>query len=920
MKKILLVLPLYLFALLPISLSAQSLELPNIFGDNMVLQQNETISIWGWAGRSEEITIVSSWGDTVKVKADVGTRWKAKLNTPVGGYTPQSLLISGKNPNQTILLKNILIGEVWLASGQSNMYQSSSRLQIPGLDHELGQANIPGIRVFNVALRASETPQDNLQGSWQVCTPDIMQNTSGTGYFFAKNLHQSLDCPVGIIVDAWGGTPIEFWYPKEAFQHSDELIASAERLSKHRQWPTSEAGTGYNAMTYPIGSYSIAGMLWYQGEANVFDPMTYAEKMAILIKERRKQFGPGLPVYYVQIAPYKYSSNSAILRDQQRQALKIWNTGMVVCSDIGDTSNIHPRDKVELGARLANLALKKHYKTIDKEVESPVFESAILHEGCTYVSFQHSEGLFFSGKEKGFFEVSIDGKKYETVKASIIEGKIKLDTRKIKAPKWVRFAFTNTATPVLFNGAGLPASCFAPQKIKAAPKVHMVSDLSHEFTFYADHRFDQQYLPEQKAVTNWCNLYNFDFTNTNLLVLLGCDNRIGYLDKDMETIDGFLKSGGGVVVFGFEKSTSQNALLKQYGAEFTGLAKYPLSSSEEITQTQIEGKGGSVLDFEQAKKWKVLISDSNEKALLAKRKIGKGTLLVSSRSLSGSNPNASDSINKDIWKPLLIETASGKAIDPNKPFRTLGIDDLEYNDDHGTFKLSYNDYLKPSADAMVDVYKRSIPFIEKRMGVPLSPGMASQVTLLSTGGGGFSSGTVVALAVWWGGFPEREDGMIEFLTHESVHSWVLPFAEVWNEPIATYIGNLVMMDMGHEKEALRRIKSTIERASKLDPDMKNYDLHGNLTGTGKELTSGEKNNIHWGKSYWVWEQLRKENPTIVADYFKLKRRYARPELISKYDIHSTVALLSKAMGRDLFPWFNEIGIPANPEKTTIRLD
>lgn len=448
--------------------------------------------------------------------------------------------------------------------------------------------------------------------------------------------------------------------------------------------------------------------------------------------------------------------------------------------------------------------------------------------------------------------------------------------------------------------------------------VHAVADLAHQFTFYADHRFDKQYLPEQKGATNWCNLYNFDFSNANLLILLGCDDRIEYVPEDISIIREFLKKGGGVVVFGSEKSNSQNKLLNNFGAEFTGPAIHPLVASEKIAQTDIEGSGGSSLSFDNAKKWDILISDSEDKAVLARKKVGKGTLLVSSRSLSGSHPSARDSINKEIWKPLLIETASGKAIDPNMDFRSLDYNSLEYNDNHGTFKLSYNDYMKPFANAMVDVYKRSMPYVEKRMGVPLSPGMASQVTLLATGGGGFSSGTVVALAVWWGGFPDREDGMIEFLTHEAVHSWVLPFAEVWNEPIATYVGNLVMMDMGYEEEALKRIKRTIERASKLDPTMKQYDLRGNLTGTGKELSSGEKNNIHWGKSYWVLEQLRKENPTIIADYFKLKREYAKPDLISKYDINSTVELLSKAMGRDLFEWFNEHGIPANKNNAEIR--
>ena len=451
-------------------------------------------------------------------------------------------------------------------------------------------------------------------------------------------------------------------------------------------------------------------------------------------------------------------------------------------------------------------------------------------------------------------------------------------------------------------------------------KIHAVTDLSHLFSFYADNRFHAQYLPNHKGVTNWCNLFNVDFSNANLLILLGCDDRIEYLEKDVATINNFLNDGGGVVIFGSENTKSQNKLLKLFGAEFDGSSTLPLTPSSAVTQVEIEGAGGaSSLKLDKKENWEVLISDANEKAVMARRNVGKGTLLVSARSLAGSNPNASDSINKEIWKPLLEEVASAKTIDTNKPLRGLGIGDLEHTEDHGTFKLIYNDYMKPYADAMVDVYKRSVPYIEKRMGVPLSPGMASEITLLATDGGGFSSGKVVALAVWWGGFPEKEGGMIEFLTHESVHSWVLPFAEVWNEPIATYVGNLVMMDMGHEEEALRTIEGNIKRATKHDPDMKNYDIGGNLTGKGKELNGGEKNDIHWGKTYWVFEELRKENPTFMADYFKLKRKYATPDKVKKYDMNNTVALLSMAMGRDLFDWFNEHGMEVDKNKAEIKM-
>ncbi len=456
-------------------------------------------------------------------------------------------------------------------------------------------------------------------------------------------------------------------------------------------------------------------------------------------------------------------------------------------------------------------------------------------------------------------------------------------------------------------------------EIIPAQHIHAVTNLAHEFTFYADHRFHIQYLPGHKGVTNWCNLYNFDFSNANLLILLGCDDRIEYVEKDLAVINNFLYAGGGVVVFGRENTKSQNALLNKFGAEFTAPATEPLTPSKRLTQEFVEGSPGSSLTFDRPKEWDVLIYDGNQTAVLARKKVGNGTLLVSSRTLAGSNPNASDSINKLMWRTLLPEIAAGKEVNPHRIFNGAGIDRLEYNDDHNTFMLSYNDYLKPYAGAMADIYQKSLPHIESRMGVPLSEGMGSQITLLATGGGGFSSGAVIGLGVWWGGFPEREDSMIELLTHEAVHSWVLPFPEVWNEPIATYVGNLVMIDMGHEEEAKRRIENTIERASKLDPDMNNYDINGNLTGTGRELNNHEKNEMHWGKTYWIFEELRKENTEFLADYFKLKRQYATPEAITQYDMNNTVALLSMAMGRDLFDWFNKYGMPVDSSKAEIEV-
>lgn len=458
---------LCLFAFL--TFTAQAVKMPTLFADNMVLQQNELVPIWGWGHPGEMITIITSWGDSLVVRTENSSKWKAELKTPAGSYDPQTIYICGNAKDEAVFLRNVLIGEVWLASGQSNMEWTSSWLRVDDFEEEVGKANLPNIRFFKVKLRTSETPQDDLDGQWSVCSPTVMQNESGLAYYFGKNIHESLDMPVGVIVDAWGGTPIEYWYSPEAFQSEPDLLRSAENLEGNMWWPATQPGWAYNAMTYPLGNFSIAGMLWYQGESNVFDPMTYAKKMEVLVSERRKQFGDDLPFYYVQIAPYRYDpkgENSAHIRDQQRLALEIPNVGMVVTSDIGDTTNIHPSNKRELGKRMGNLALKYHYKKIEGLVESPVFESAFKEEEYVCVTFKKTDGLYFSEAERGYFEVAEQDKVFRKVNAEIIDGNVRLDTREINDPVWVQFAFTNKATPVLFNKANLPASCFAPQKIK----------------------------------------------------------------------------------------------------------------------------------------------------------------------------------------------------------------------------------------------------------------------------------------------------------------------------------------------------------------------------------------------------------------------------------------------------------------------
>ena len=469
---------------------------------------------------------------------------------------------------------------------------------------------------------------------------------------------------------------------------------------------------------------------------------------------------------------------------------------------------------------------------------------------------------------------------------------------------------------VLFMASAATKAAEESKTAKQDSRVHAVSDIGHEFSFYADGRFHTQYLPGQPRAMSWGALYHFDFSNANLIILLGCDSHLTYLPADVETIEGFLDDGGGVVLLANSGGNPQNKLAAKFGCTFKQPAKSPFKPvSAEITG-QIQGRG-HWMELVPRQDWEVLIVDADSKPILARKKIGGGTLLVGARGLAGSRPDAKDNIHAEWWTPLLEKTAQGKKVDPAIPFRSRGLQQLEYREEFGSVTLYYSEYLKPYAQAMAEIYQRTKPIMRKRLGVPLSEGMAGGIGLLATGGGGFSSGRMIGLAVFWGGFPEREDGMIEFITHETVHSWVLPFPEIWNEPIATYVGDLVMCDMGYEEEGMRRIKAVIDRAKKIDPTMKLYDLDGRSPKNVEPLTGGELRAMHWGKAFWIFEELRKENPDFLADYFMAKRKLAKPGAIRKYDTNATVAIVSVAMGKDMFGWFRAHGFDVDAAESEI---
>ena len=447
-------------------------------------------------------------------------------------------------------------------------------------------------------------------------------------------------------------------------------------------------------------------------------------------------------------------------------------------------------------------------------------------------------------------------------------------------------------------------------------RIHSVTDIGHEFSFYSDGRFFTQYLKGggNRDTRNWGTLHKCDFSNVNLLVLMSGATPCPYTEKDIAAVRGLLEEAGGVAVLGnhgtFRKETEYrlNALARAFGAEFsTQKCTRPCRAVADLNATNVVCRGGNIIGLKKAAGWTVLVRDAGNRPVLARRAVGKGTLLLGNRSLFGSRPDASDPINDHWIRPLLQDVAKGKRIDPGKRLRRQWFD---LHETRGGLSLRYSEYTRGEANAILALYNECMPVLEGIFGVPPSKGTMAGLLLLPTGGGGFSSGKDVGLGIWWGDFPNNLYPMVELIGHESTHSWVLPFPEpMWNEPIATYIGGLAGVELGHAKEARRMIDGNIARAKRKDPDMTRYDI-----AYGKDVPR----DVTWGKTMWIWEELRKRQPDIIARYFRAKRELAKPGRIKKYTPDDCVAVFSHAMGQDMFPWFQAHGLTVKKERATIR--
>ncbi|MGZ3924344.1 MAG: sialate O-acetylesterase, partial [Flavisolibacter sp.] len=304
-----------------------NVRLPAIIGSHMVLQQKATITLWGWCDPQEKVKIKSSWDTTTyRATGSWTAKWSVQLPTPAAGG-PYTISIEGNN---SILLEDVMIGEVWVCSGQSNM-EMNVNWGLPYQD-EVAKATNTKIRFFQVPRTTSEFPQEDVKTKWVVCNPEDMKNFSAAGYFFGKKLEESLDVPIGLISSNWGGTPAETWTPKELVENDTVLRSAAAKLNPSNGWPV-KPGFAYNGMIYPIIQFTVAGTIWYQGESNVGTADTYTRLFTTMISSWRKAWQKDFPFYFVQIAPfagYGDNSSSAFLREAQTKTLALTNTGMVL--------------------------------------------------------------------------------------------------------------------------------------------------------------------------------------------------------------------------------------------------------------------------------------------------------------------------------------------------------------------------------------------------------------------------------------------------------------------------------------------------------------------------------------------------------------------------------------------------------------
>lgn len=469
MKKLIILFAPILFLYAPAN---AQVKLASLFTSNMVLQQQSNVPIWGWDKAGSSVTISASWNKkSYKTRANANGKWMVKISTPVYGG-PYTVTISDGN---TIKLDNVLIGEVWLCTGQSNMeipmkgYKSQP---ISGsVDAILRSAN-RNIHIYTVPRSSVTEAQENSKPSeWLVASPEFVANFSATGYYFGRLLNDILHIPIGLISDCYGGSSAEAWMDAEGLKDFPEIKipAKTDSIKAVSRTPT----TLFNGMLNPVIGYGIKGCIWYQGESNYERPDQYEKLFPAMVKRWRELWQQGdFPFYYVQIAPYDYTQlppynsggkyNSAYLRDAQRKSLNIIpNSGMAVLLDVGDQATIHPSRKEPAGTRLAYLALAQTYGITGFDYASPLYKTMTIEGGRATIRFEHAEnGLTAYNKPLQYFEIAGKDKRFYPAQAAISGSTIVVSSPLVKEPVAVRYAFNDFVVGDLFGTNGLPTSSF----------------------------------------------------------------------------------------------------------------------------------------------------------------------------------------------------------------------------------------------------------------------------------------------------------------------------------------------------------------------------------------------------------------------------------------------------------------------------
>lgn len=525
---------LFLSALCLISTSASAdIRLPGFFTDHMVLQREIPIPLWGWADPGEKVSVTIDQSEPVTATADEVGKWQLKMPQMKAGG-PHKITFVGGN---TLSLNDVLIGEVWLCSGQSNMEWSVARSLNP--EEEAAAANYPEIRHVKIGRSTNGYPQDDVSAQWEVCSPETVPNFTAAGYYMARHLHTELGVPIGLLNSSWGGTRIEPWTPIEGFAQVEalkdihqrilqtlpesdtyravlqkyieetEVWLSVAKASLNNGEPSppapaypagllpitkhTEPSAIFNAMMAPLVGYGMRGAVWYQGESNHTEGMLYHEKKKALVAGWRKLWGIGdFPFYYVQIAPFQYGTEDPSILprfwEAQSASLEIPNTGMVVINDIGNISDIHPKNKQEVGRRLALQALKNDYGQKDIVAEGPRFEKMEISGAQLLVHFTNTAGGLKSRDGGPLTHFQIIGTKAEWRDAvATVEGDlIKLSAPEIQKPAAMRFAWHKTAEPNLVNGADLPCSSFRAGEVPVYDYLDLKIEESKDFELIYD--------------------------------------------------------------------------------------------------------------------------------------------------------------------------------------------------------------------------------------------------------------------------------------------------------------------------------------------------------------------------------------------------------------------------------------------------